>query len=74
MRRAVAFDEISSKLLKARNLADGQQRSERRIMTAQVMKRAVAPKETNFHILLIKNWYEQVLPPPNIKINKGDCF
>jgi len=49
VRRAVAFSEINSKLLKARMLADGHHKSIWRFVTARVIRRAVAINEINFY-------------------------
>ena len=54
VRRAVAFSEINSKLLKARMLADGHRRSKRRFVTARVIRRAVAFSEMTFKQVLEK--------------------
>jgi hypothetical protein len=48
-RRAVAINEINSKLLKARMLAFGHHRSIWRFVTARVIRRAVAINEINFY-------------------------
>ena len=53
-KRAVAFNEINSSLLKARKQAIGQHRSKRGIMTARVKKRAVASGERTFKQVLAK--------------------
>ena len=52
--RAVAISEINSKLLKARMMVDGHQRSKRRFVTAQVLERAVAFSEMTFKQVLKK--------------------
>ncbi len=49
IRRAVAINEINSKLLKARMMVDGHRRPKRRFVTAQVERRAVAINEINFY-------------------------
>ena len=53
-RRAVAINEINSKLLKARMMVDGHRRSKRRFVTAQVILKAVAVSEMTFKQVLEK--------------------
>ena len=54
IRRAVAINEINSKLLKARMMVDGHRRSKRRFVTAQVILKAVAVSEMTFKQVLEK--------------------
>ena len=50
--RAVTFDEITSNLLRAREMAFSHLSSKRRFMTARVVSRAVVIDESSFKLLL----------------------